>query len=40
MTLLDAVNILIALIDPTYVCHGNTHQWFAQDKATRTGRTV
>ncbi|HUD62303.1 MAG TPA: TA system VapC family ribonuclease toxin, partial [Acetobacteraceae bacterium] len=33
MTFLLDVNVLIALIDPTHVSHGDAHRWFGQEGA-------
>jgi hypothetical protein len=34
VTFLLDVNVLIALIDPTHVSHGDAHRWFGQEGAT------
>ena len=33
MTFLLDVNVLIALIDPTHISHGDAHRWFEQEGA-------
>jgi hypothetical protein len=35
VTFLLDVNVLIALIDPTHVSHGDAHRWFAQAGSAR-----
>jgi len=37
VTFLLDVNVLIALIDPTHISHGDAHRWFEQEGAAKLG---